>query len=125
MTFFNDDPGFEFARAARGPTCFIHIGMRKTSTTSIQSALQKHIGSRLGLKEFLPAAGVTEIVEENMANAARVHAIERGHDRSRLTRNIYQDRGCRSSIHRAIKNRTQHPESSDWGQLKSDGQQKR
>ena len=45
-----------------------------------RQALQKHIGSRLGLKEFWPAAGVTEIVEENMANAARVHAIERGHD---------------------------------------------
>ena len=45
-----------------------------------RQALQKNIGSRLGLKEFWPAAGVTEIVEENMANAARVHAIERGHD---------------------------------------------
>ena len=45
-----------------------------------KQALQKHIGSRLGLKDFWPAAGVTEIVEENMANAARVHAIERGHD---------------------------------------------
>jgi N-methylhydantoinase A len=45
-----------------------------------QSALQKNIGDRLGLKEFWPAAGVTEIVEENMANAARVHAIERGRD---------------------------------------------
>ena len=45
-----------------------------------KQALQKSIGARLGLKEFWPAAGVTEIVEENMANAARVHAIERGHD---------------------------------------------
>ncbi|MCA3555148.1 hydantoinase/oxoprolinase family protein [Aestuariivirga sp.] len=45
-----------------------------------KQALHKHIGSRLGLREFWPAAGVTEIVEENMANAARVHAIERGHD---------------------------------------------
>ena len=45
-----------------------------------KSALQKSIGDRLGLKDFWPAAGVTEIVEENMANAARVHAIERGHD---------------------------------------------
>ena len=45
-----------------------------------RQALQKNIGSRLGLKDFWPAAGVTEIVEENMANAARVHAIERGHD---------------------------------------------
>ncbi len=45
-----------------------------------RAALQKTIGDKLGLKDFWPAAGVTEIVEENMANAARVHAIERGHD---------------------------------------------
>ncbi len=45
-----------------------------------KAALQKNIGDRLGLKDFWSAAGVTEIVEENMANAARVHAIERGHD---------------------------------------------
>ncbi|MBI2718336.1 MAG: hydantoinase/oxoprolinase family protein [Rhizobiales bacterium] len=44
------------------------------------AALQKMIGTPLGLKDFWPAAGVTEIVEENMANAARVHAIERGRD---------------------------------------------
>ena len=45
-----------------------------------KAALHKHIGQPLGLEEFWPAAGVTEIVEENMANAARVHAIERGRD---------------------------------------------
>ena len=45
-----------------------------------KAALQKHIGDKLGLKGFWPAAGVTEIVEENMANAARVHAIELGRD---------------------------------------------
>jgi N-methylhydantoinase A len=45
-----------------------------------KAALQKNIGEKLGLQGFWPAAGVTEIVEENMANAARVHAIERGHD---------------------------------------------
>ena len=44
------------------------------------AALQQNIGDRLGLKDFWSAAGVTEIVEENMANAARVHAIERGRD---------------------------------------------
>ena len=43
-------------------------------------ALQAKIGAPLGLSDFWPAAGVTEIVEENMANAARVHAIERGRD---------------------------------------------
>jgi N-methylhydantoinase A len=50
-----------------------------------KTALQKNIGAKLGLKEFWPAAGVTEIVEENMANAARVHAIERGRDIAQCT----------------------------------------
>ena len=45
-----------------------------------RKALQANIGDRLGLRDFWPAAGVAEIVEENMANAARVHAIELGHD---------------------------------------------
>ncbi|MFN0193665.1 MAG: hydantoinase/oxoprolinase family protein [Aestuariivirga sp.] len=43
-------------------------------------ALQRQIGDPLDLKDHWPAAGVAEIVEENMANAARVHAIERGRD---------------------------------------------
>ncbi len=42
------------------------------------AALGTDVGSRLGLSDHWPAAGVSEIVEENMANAARVHAIERG-----------------------------------------------
>ena len=50
-----------------------------------RTALQMNIGDRLGLKAFWPAAGVTEIVEENMANAARVHAIERGRDIAQCT----------------------------------------
>jgi N-methylhydantoinase A len=43
-------------------------------------ALQLDIGEPLRITDFWPAAGVAEIVEENMANAARVHAIERGKD---------------------------------------------
>jgi N-methylhydantoinase A len=50
-----------------------------------QNALKVMIGDKLGLKAFWPAAGVAEIVEENMANAARVHAIELGHDISACT----------------------------------------
>jgi len=42
------------------------------------AALGADVGSKLGLSDHWPAAGVSEIVEENMANAARVHAIERG-----------------------------------------------
>jgi N-methylhydantoinase A len=44
------------------------------------SALRTEIGEPLSLEAHWPAAGVAEIVEENMANAARVHAIERGKD---------------------------------------------
>jgi N-methylhydantoinase A len=43
-----------------------------------RAALREKIGVPLGLQGEWPAAGVAEIVEENMANAARVHAIERG-----------------------------------------------
>ncbi len=55
-------------------------GKIKLDEAGAKAALQKAIGNPLGLKDFWPAAGVTEIVEENMANAARVHAIERGRD---------------------------------------------
>ena len=40
--------------------------------------LNRDIGMRLDLNDHWPAVGVTEMVEENMTNAARVHAIERG-----------------------------------------------
>ena len=43
-----------------------------------EDALARDVGAPLGLDSFWPAAGIVEIVEENMANAASVHAIERG-----------------------------------------------
>jgi N-methylhydantoinase A len=43
-------------------------------------ALRHEIGESLGLALELAALGVSEIVDENMANAARVHAIESGKD---------------------------------------------
>jgi N-methylhydantoinase A len=43
-----------------------------------EAALARHVGEPLRLEAFWPAAGIVEIVEENMANAASVHAIERG-----------------------------------------------
>lgn len=42
------------------------------------ASMKSGIGDRLGLPEIAAAATVCEIVEENMANAARVHAMERG-----------------------------------------------
>ena len=41
-------------------------------------ALLADVGAKLGLNAELAALGVVEMVDENMANAARVHAIESG-----------------------------------------------
>ncbi len=43
-----------------------------------ETALVDAVGGPLGLTPPLAAFGVSEIVDENMANAARVHAVERG-----------------------------------------------
>jgi N-methylhydantoinase A/oxoprolinase/acetone carboxylase beta subunit/N-methylhydantoinase B/oxoprolinase/acetone carboxylase alpha subunit len=43
-----------------------------------KSAVATHVGARLGLEEGLAAYGISEMVDENMANAARTHAIEWG-----------------------------------------------
>ena len=40
----------------------------------------ERIGSKLDLATEHAALGISEIVDENMANAARVHAIESGKD---------------------------------------------
>lgn len=43
-------------------------------------AMEAKVGSALSLEAATAALGVTEVVEENMANAARVHAVERGRE---------------------------------------------
>src|SRR5262249_60266823 len=48
-------------------------------------AIATQVGTPLGLESPWHAAGVSEIVEENMANAARLHAIERGRVIGRYT----------------------------------------
>jgi N-methylhydantoinase A len=45
-----------------------------------ETAMKKEVGDKLDLALELAALGVSEIVDENMANAARVHAIESGKD---------------------------------------------
>jgi len=47
-------------------------------TSAAHDALASHIGGRLSLTTDMAALGVVEMVDENMANAARVHAIESG-----------------------------------------------
>jgi len=53
-------------------------GTIKLSPDKAGAAVDKAVGMALGLKRLDAAFGVSEIVEENMANAARVHAVERG-----------------------------------------------
>jgi N-methylhydantoinase A len=48
--------------------------------TAASSALRQAVAEPLGLGLEMAALGVGEIVDENMANAARVHAIESGKD---------------------------------------------
>ena len=43
-------------------------------------ALMRSVGDRLGLSAADAARGVAEVVDENMTNAARVHAVENGKD---------------------------------------------
>ncbi|MEP1122309.1 MAG: hydantoinase/oxoprolinase family protein [Ilumatobacter sp.] len=43
-------------------------------------ALVRSVGERLGLDADTAAVGVAEVVDENMANAARAHAVESGKD---------------------------------------------
>jgi N-methylhydantoinase A len=60
-------------------------GAFSLDVAAAQGALAAHVGAPLGLEAPWHAAGVSEIVEENMANAARVHAIERGRVIGRYT----------------------------------------
>ncbi|KNG93380.1 hydantoinase/oxoprolinase family protein [Pseudaestuariivita atlantica] len=45
-----------------------------------EAALSAHVGETLGMDATTAAFGVAEVVDENMANAARVHAVENGED---------------------------------------------
>ncbi|MEM6987694.1 MAG: hydantoinase/oxoprolinase family protein, partial [Pseudomonadota bacterium] len=50
-----------------------------------ETALQAHIGNTLDMDPATAAFGLAEVVDENMANAARVHAVENGEDLSEYT----------------------------------------
>jgi N-methylhydantoinase A len=100
--------GPESAGAEPGPACYGRGGTMPTVTDadvmlgridpayfaggSIQLeperarvAVDAAVGTALGLKSLEAAFGISEVVEENMANAARVHAVERGKELSART----------------------------------------
>ncbi len=53
-------------------------GRIRLDTEAASAALQETVAKPLGLDAVTAAFGVSEMVEEAMANAARVHAVERG-----------------------------------------------
>ncbi|MEP3919702.1 hydantoinase/oxoprolinase family protein [Ascidiaceihabitans sp.] len=52
---------------------------------SSKNALTTHLGDALDMDAATSAFGLAEVVDENMANAARVHAVENGEDLSDYT----------------------------------------
>ena len=50
-----------------------------------KQALKIHLGDKIEMGVVEAAWGVAEVVDENMANAARVHAVENGEDLSEYT----------------------------------------
>jgi N-methylhydantoinase A len=55
-------------------------GKMRLDADAAQRAIGQRIGTKLNLAAEHAALGVSEMVDENMANAARVHAIESGKD---------------------------------------------
>ena len=100
--------GPESAGAEPGPACYGRGGTTPTVTDAdvvlgridpayfaggsialepaqARAAINAAVGAALGLKCLEAAFGISEVVEENMANAARVHAVERGKELSART----------------------------------------
>jgi N-methylhydantoinase A len=55
-------------------------GRIKLDQQAAGSAIERAVGNPLDLVPMLAALGVIEMVDENMSNAARIHAIESGKD---------------------------------------------
>ncbi|MFQ5565950.1 MAG: hydantoinase/oxoprolinase family protein, partial [Paracoccaceae bacterium] len=100
--------GPESAGAEPGPACYQRGGDRpavtdadlvlgrldpenfaggdiKLSPEAAEKTIESNIGSPLDLDRMTAAFGISEVVDENMANAARVHAVENGEDLAGFT----------------------------------------
>ena len=60
-------------------------GSIQLHTASSAAALENVLGKTLDMDAQTAAFGLAEVVDENMANAARVHAVENGEDLSEYT----------------------------------------
>jgi N-methylhydantoinase A len=53
-------------------------GAIKLDAAAAKQSISRDVGARLSLDPLAAAFGICEVVDENMANAARVHAVENG-----------------------------------------------
>ena len=113
--------GPESAGSEPGPACYQRGGMRpaitdadlvlgkidadnfaggaiRLSVDKARDAIAAHVGAPLGLAPVAAAFGIVEVVDENMANAARVHAVENGKD---ISDNIMIAFGGAAPLHAA------------------------
>ena len=73
-------------------------GAIRLSTNAARNGILSHVGQKLGLDPEAAAFGICEVVDENMANAARVHAVENGKD---ISDNIMVAFGGAAPLHAA------------------------
>ncbi|RUY27357.1 hydantoinase/oxoprolinase family protein [Mesorhizobium sp. M7A.F.Ca.US.001.04.1.1] len=104
--------GPESAGSEPGPACYQRGGSRPTVTDAnlilgridpanfaggaivlsqadAETALANEVGAQLGMPVATTAIGIGEVVDENMTNAARVHAVENGKELSDFTMVAY------------------------------------
>ena len=60
-------------------------GSLKLSLTASSDAVERDLASKLGVDNTTAAFGLCEVVDENMSNAARMHAVENGKELSEFT----------------------------------------
>jgi len=100
--------GPESAASQPGPACYGRGGTEPTVTDAdavlgylnadyflggtmalhldaARSAIEEHIAKPLGITVEEAALGIRRVVDENMASAARVHILEKGHDPRRFS----------------------------------------
>lgn len=113
--------GPESAASEPGPACYQRGGLRpaitdadlvlgkldpdnfaggaiRLSTAKAETAILADVGDRLKLAAEPAAFGICEVVDENMANAARVHAVENGKN---ISDNIMVAFGGAAPLHAA------------------------
>jgi N-methylhydantoinase A len=60
-------------------------GKMRLDRARAEEAIRKHVVEPLGVDLMRAAWGIHEVVNENMANAARIHLVERGRDQRRYS----------------------------------------